>query len=219
MWTRKILCAHLVHPGDVNTHDFVCTPGWFWRCEHASFCVHTWFILAMWTRKPFCAHLVHPDDLNTQTFVCTPGSSWRCEHASFCEHTWFILTIWTRKRLCGSCYAPDKYFHSLVHSFLIDVPVLQKAVKFLSRSCVVQGHTGAERGCSTSLRLSDGSNPCVLRVDNNNSNNNWQEQQSVATIPLQPWYHIVLRVDNNNNNNNHQWLEQQSVTTTPLQPR
>ena len=69
-------------------------------------------------------------------------------------------------------------------------------MKFLSRSRVVQGGTGAESGSSIPQCLSGGSNPCVLRVDNNNnnsnnknnnkSNNNRQKQQSVTTIPLQP---------------------------------
>ena len=147
-----------------------------------------------------CAPMVHPGDVNTQDFVCTPGSSWRCEYASLCVHTWFILTIWTRKRLCGSCYAPYKYFHLLVHSFPIHVSLLQMAMKFLSRSCVVLGRTGGESGCSTPLRLSGGSNPCVLRVDNSSSGSNNNNS-------------------GNNNNNHHQWLEQRSVTITPLQPR
>ena len=77
----------MVHPGAVNTQAFVCTPGSSWRCEHASFCVHTWFILAMWTRKRLCPHLVHSGDVNTQAFVSTPGLFWRCEHAIFlCPH-------------------------------------------------------------------------------------------------------------------------------------
>ena len=39
LWTRKLLCAHLVHPGAVNTQAFVCTPGPSWRSQHASVCV------------------------------------------------------------------------------------------------------------------------------------------------------------------------------------
>ena len=162
--TGKPLCAHLVHPEDVNRQAFVCTPGSSWRCEHTNICVHTWFILAMWTRKLLCAHLVHPGDVKTQAFMCKPGSTWRREHANICVHTWFILAMWTRKLLCGSCYAPYKYFHPLVHSLLVHVSVLQTAMKFLSRSCVVLGRTGGESRCSTPQRLSGSSNPCVLRV-------------------------------------------------------
>ena len=59
-------------------------------------------------------------------------------------------------------------------------------MKFLSRSCVVQGRTGADSDYSAPQRLPSSSNPCVLRVDNSNHsssrNNNY---------------------NNNNNNNNN----------------